>query len=122
MTEKSILVVEDDESLLSLAKTIFDLVPYECIAVPTAEEALQLIKEKKFTIFVLDIYLGPGMHGVDLAVILRKKFPTSKIYAITGYLELFTDVDPIVAGFDKCFLKPDGISDLIKRIKLDLNN
>ncbi len=120
MIEHSILVVEDDESLLNLAKTVFDLVPYDCVAVSSAEEALQLVKEKIFTIFVLDIYLGPGMHGVDLAVILRKKFPTSKIYAITGYLELFADIDPLVAGFDECFLKPNGVTDLIKRINLDL--
>lgn len=122
MTKHSILIVEDDESLLCLAKTVFDLIPCECTAANSAEKALQIIKEKDFTIFILDINLGTGMHGVDLAIILRKKFPTSKIYAITGYSALFAGIKPPIAGFDACFYKPNGLSDLIKCVDLDLKN
>ena len=72
MEQKDILIVEDDLDLIEILKAFYALLPYSYDIVNSGEEALELVKEKKFKIFVLDINLGSGkMHGVDLAISLR---------------------------------------------------
>lgn len=117
MTNHSMLIVEDDPSIVKLIRAFYDMHPYDYDTASSAEEALSIVEKKEFDIFIIDINLGLGMHGVDLAVILRKKFPDSKIFAITGFTYLFDTISPEVAGFDACFSKPEGFADLAARIK-----
>lgn len=120
MKKHSILVVDDDPSISKMLQAIFDLAGYDCVAVSSAKEALKVSEKKEFTIIILDINLDSDITGVDLAVILRKKFPNSKICALTGYTSLFNTISPAVAGFDKCFYKPDGIYEIINFIGTEL--
>lgn len=64
---KLIFLVEDDpimEEFLVLAIT--DETPYQVTAVHNGFEALQVVKEIKPHLFLLD-YLLPGMNGLELA-------------------------------------------------------
>lgn len=89
MSEIKILIVDDDpfaRSLLSggLATGGFKVVA----AVGTANDAVSAISRENVNIAILDLDLGPGPNGVDLAHILRRK--DSKI----GLIFLTTYSDP----------------------------
>lgn len=121
MEEKDILIVEDNLELVELLKAFYSLFPHSYEVIHSSEAALEIIKRRKFKIYVLDINLGSGkMHGVDLAVIIRKQSKEVKIYALTGYLELFNNISPRVAGFDKVYYKPVDYKKLLTQIDTDL--
>lgn len=123
MKKKDILVVDDKKDTMAVFEAIFSLIDgctYDVVS--TAEEVLDLVKTTEYKIFVLDINLGKSkMHGVDLALLLRKWYDSSKIYAITGHRNLFNNIDPSVAGFDTVFYKPESYADISKQIKKDLS-
>lgn len=121
MEKKDLLVVEDSPDTAAVFEAFFTLLPYDCVLTNTAEEAVALIKTTTFKVFILDINLGKSrMHGVDLSLLLRKECPEAKIYAITGHMDLFSNIDPSVAGFDGVFYKSHDYSKILKQIKEDL--
>ena len=121
MKEIDILIVEDNLELVELLEAFYALLPYSYEVVHSSEAALKVIEEKHFKIYVLDINLGTGkMHGVDLAVIIRKQSKDSKIYALTGHPEIFDKISPTIAGFNEVYYKPTDYKKLLKQIDDDL--
>lgn len=121
MRNKDILIIDDDVDLVRMLKAFYSLLPHSFDIVYSGEEALELVKTKNFKVFIIDINLGDNkMHGVDLAILIRKKFEDAKIYALTGHTNLFSNIDPSVAGFDGVFYKPDDYQELLEQISEDL--
>lgn len=123
MEQKDILVVEDNEELRPILDTFYSLLPYTYEVVPSGEEAVKLINCTDFKVYVLDINLGYNkMHGVDLAILIRRRDKEAKIYALTGHLSLFDTIDPEVAGFNEVYYKPNDYKRLLQRIQTDLGD
>ena len=67
----SILVVEDDEAIAELIRTVLNLVPgWGATVVHDAAAAREVFKHVKIEILVLDVKL-PGLSGIELLEILR---------------------------------------------------
>ena len=83
---ETILLVEDDTSLLALAKRILEGEGYVVLAEDTPEKALQLIQQHKEKIHMLvsDVIM-PGMNGRELEVHVRKAQPTIRTLFMSGY-------------------------------------
>lgn len=65
-TAKSILLVEDDGAIAELlVQMIAQETPYRVFAVPDAPQALELVKDIKPNLLLLDYWL-PTIHGIDL--------------------------------------------------------
>jgi len=65
-----------------------------------------------FPVFFLDLNL-PGMDGVALCRQIRKGWPMTICFAVTGYSSLFELSDCLEAGFEDYFTKPASLSDLL---------
>ena len=74
---------------------------------------LKYSKKEQFWVLFLDLNL-PGMNGVDLCREIRKQYPMSIAYAVTGYASLFELSDCRDAGFEDYFTKPASLSDLLE--------
>jgi len=121
MENYNILFIDDDKNIISVYRDIMALSPYSYKIATTGEEALQLIETMSFDIFIVDINLrSKELSGVDLGVVFRKKFKDAKIYAMTGYSNIFDSIEPSVAGFDKVLSKGFGFTELVEQIKKDL--
>ncbi len=81
----SILYVEDNPVLRKLATTMLE--DYDLVCVQTAESALDLINSQSFGLFLIDINLGKGMSGIELARSLRDHpdYKNTTLVAITAY-------------------------------------
>jgi len=66
LSQQSILVVDDDISLLEILKTGLSLRGYRCKAVRSATIALELLNQDSFDIMVIDIVF-PDMSGFQLS-------------------------------------------------------
>ncbi|MEA2058937.1 MAG: response regulator [Thermodesulfobacteriota bacterium] len=113
MSEKKILVVDDDEGILSLMKQIFTRAGYNVVLAENAEKALEILERENIYVFFLNINL-PGMNGLELCREIRKNMPMAIIHAVTGYASLFELSDSRDAGFDDYFNKPVKLSLLLK--------
>jgi DNA-binding NarL/FixJ family response regulator len=81
---KNILIIEDNYLMRFSLKSIIDgcnkyIVDTAC----DGNETLNIIKEKKFDLLLVDIQL-PDINGIDLAKQILKKIPSQKILFITG--------------------------------------
>lgn len=113
MSNRKILVVDDEEAILNMFVQAFSRDGYKVRSAESAEEALELLKGDKIQVMFLDLNM-PGMNGVDLCKEIRKDFPMAIIHAVTGYSSLFELADCREAGFDDYFTKPADLKILLR--------
>ena len=78
---KKILIVEDDEFLLSMYSTKFEIEGYDVVIASDGEMGLKKAEEEKPGIILLDIML-PNMDGFDVLKRLKANRETSSIPVI----------------------------------------
>jgi len=85
--EGKILVVEDEEAVLSLAAAILSFAGYDLETVFSAEEAMKKFKELggEIDLLLTDVVLD-GMSGLELAERLRILRPDLRILFMSGYV------------------------------------
>jgi len=109
--KRKLLVVDDDDSIRSLFKSLFAETAYDVHAVQDGPEALQILKDTPINVIFLDLKLF-GMDGITLCRQIRQTNPVAIIHAMTGWTVLFDLEECRAAGFDDYFVKPLDI-DLI---------
>lgn len=113
MTEKKILVVDDEKQIRDIFEQFFSRSGYTVQTVESAEEALEIMKKTPFSVLFLDLNL-PGMNGIELCRQISKNWPMAISHAVTGYASLFEIHDCREAGFEDYFTKPVNLSDLLE--------
>ena len=116
MSERKLLVVDDEESIRDMFEEAFSRAGYLVQSAESAEEALEILKKENIHVMFLDLNL-PGMNGVELCKQLRKDRPMDIILAVTGYSSLFELAECREAGFDDYFNKPVNLKILLKAAK-----
>jgi signal transduction histidine kinase/DNA-binding response OmpR family regulator len=104
----TILVVDDSNVNLMLAKTLLLNEGAEVIAVQSAEEALERISQQSFDLILLDLEM-PIMSGIDAAKKLREaNTPTEKtpIIAVTAHVLPEKRKEVEIAGMNDLLAKP----------------
>ncbi len=82
---KSILLVEDQDSLRETLVEHLHNLGYKTIGVETAEQAISYIsKENRVDYLLSDIVLGGKLTGIDVAKYFKLYFPQTKILLMTG--------------------------------------
>jgi len=79
-----LLIVDDDEETLFALKNYFVKKSYDTITASNGLEALKIIENSndRFDILITDIVM-PGVTGVALISVLKKKYPEMPVIAIT---------------------------------------
>lgn len=80
-----ILVVEDDPFTLSMLTGIISTSEFIAHGERSASRALSFAKDHEPAAVVLDLDLGKGPTGIDLAAALRKSFPRVGLTMLTSY-------------------------------------
>jgi len=105
LREKKILVVDDEVSILTMFKEIFNSEGYSVRTAKSAEEAFKILEGESIRVMFFDLRL-PAMSGIDLCWKIREKDQMSIIYAVTGYSTFYGLLECRAAGFDDFFVKP----------------
>ncbi|MCK4743641.1 MAG: response regulator [Sulfuriflexus sp.] len=109
----SILVVDDDPVLTALTSKILETANYQVTTAQHADEALEMLKQNKFSIVLSDITM-PGMDGYELAEKIRTTYPDIKIILLSGYHEKNNLTDSVQKSYDMRLKKPFQSDELIK--------
>ena len=85
---ETILVVDDELSLLSLAETILSTLGYRVLPASNGHSALSILKdEKDISLLLSDIIMPGGINGFELADGALAINPNLKILLTSGYVE-----------------------------------
>ncbi len=80
---KKILVVDDEQNIRLLLKTIFELEGYDVLLAANGKEALEVLEKEKPALLITDIMM-PEMDGWELMKKVRQKVNSSiPIIALT---------------------------------------
>ena len=113
MSDKNVMVVEDNEKNRKLMRVVLKAKGYNVIEATTGEEALNILKNQKPDIILMDIQL-PGIDGLTLvrqikADLLTKDIP---IIAVTAYAMKGDEQKFIETGCDSYISKPINTQEL----------
>jgi len=78
---KRILVVDDDENILSLERTILEQKGFEVTTADGGEQALKLLKQEAFDLVLLDVMM-PDKDGFEVCRLIKQDARTSTIPVI----------------------------------------
>ncbi len=121
------ILVDDEEEVRSGIATIIDwgksgfFVPRQA---ENGREALDLIEEDVPDVVITDITM-PLMNGLELASVIRERFPTVKTAILTGFDDFRFAQQAIHYGVAEYLLKPvlpSDIDSLLAKLKTQLDN
>jgi PAS domain S-box-containing protein len=112
-----VLLVEDNE-LNSKLTTVYLRDTYSVDSAQNASEAMRMLNEKSYSAILMDINLGEGLNGVDIAQTARtmNKYIDTPIIAITGYALNDDKNNLLKCGFSHYLAKPYQKNQLVELI------
>lgn len=117
LTKGPVLLVEDEAPLLRLAERALQRAGFEVIALPSGEEALELVESgAALPLALVSDVVMPGLDGLELAARLRERDPDLPVLLVSGYAEAALGRD-LSAERLRLLSKPYGLADLVAELR-----
>jgi DNA-binding response OmpR family regulator len=117
-TALDILVVDDDAPLREMLVRSFEREGHRVTAVADGDQALAATNDDHdFDVILLDVALGPGPAGHDVARAIRARRDVVPIIMLTALDSEADVVQGLEAGADDYVTKPFGVAELRSRIR-----
>lgn len=113
---QDIMIVDDQRALREEVAEFLRSQGLRCAAASSGREALQLAKERDFTVILVDIKL-PDISGIELTDQLRRHSPESLILIITAHPSIDTVVSALRMGALDYMTKPLILEDLLRKVR-----
>ena len=110
-TKRKILVVEDDDEFRKMITDALTLFNHEVELASSAEEALKTLEKKSYDMIISDITM-PGISGLEMTKILRKKKIKTPVVIISGHSDTQTITESLKNGVNDYIQKPLRIKDI----------
>jgi DNA-binding response OmpR family regulator len=120
-TTKTILVVDDDKSILRTFTRILQKNGYEIDPAETGKEAIEKVGVKHYDLALVDIRL-PDMDGTELLAKMKKPLQNTIKIMITGFPSLESGAKALDEGADAYLVKPVKPEELLVLIEEKLKN
>ena len=115
MTQRTVLVVEDEENLLEALKYNLEREGYEVRAAEDGEQGLEVARQARPDIILLDVML-PKLDGLEVCRILRRETDVP-ILMLTARGEEIDRVVGLEIGADDYVTKPFSMRELMVRVR-----
>ena len=114
---KKILLVEDDTFLIDLYVTKLEESGLKVDAARDGQEALDIVKKKKFDLIILDL-LMPNMNGWDFLKKIRDSGLKTKVIIVSNYDQEIERQRALQAGASAYLVKVDHTpTEIVEKIK-----
>jgi two-component system probable response regulator PhcQ len=112
MRRDKVLLVDDEPGSLLILRKALRNEPYEVLTAASGEAAMATIQQQPIDAVVTDQEM-PGMSGTDLMALLRRDYPTTARFILTGRATLEVALDAINMGaIHRFFVKPCNVREL----------
>ena len=116
MNIMKILVVDDEDIVLESCQAIFELEGFEVMLVPSADKALEAMKNDNFVLLLVDVKM-PKKDGMYLMRKVKKQWPDIPIIVMSGYYTTETIKKAIEMGAVTFIAKPFEPDELVKTVR-----
>lgn len=113
---KSILLVEDEESMQILLSYMLQSKGFVVTIADNGADAVSLLKSQKFDILCTDIML-PKMNGIEVCKFSREFYPHLPIIVISSKSQEKEIEEALSAGANDYVKKPFDVDDLLLKIQ-----
>ena len=110
-----ILIVDDEEDLVSALAERLRLRGFQVETATTGTDALTHVSAGDFSVVILDVKM-PGIGGVELMVEIMRKHPDLPVILFTGHGSVADARRGMEEGAFDYIMKPVDIDDLIHKI------
>ncbi|HUH65054.1 MAG TPA: response regulator [Syntrophales bacterium] len=116
--QKTILIVDDEEHIVDLIAYNIEKEGFKSVKAYNGESALDLVKNKKPDLVILDLML-PGIRGMEVCKTIRQNRETESLPVImlTAKSDQSDKVLGLEMGADDYITKPFNVRELIARIR-----
>src|SRR4030042_3596931 len=84
MSEKRMLVIDDESVVLSSCRRIFSAEGWEVVTTESPRQGLELASGSRFDVVLCDWGM-PELNGLDVVEMLDKRAPDAAVVMITGF-------------------------------------
>jgi len=113
--KKSILIIDDDKSILNIFTRILQKQGYHTDTAETGQEALEKLEANSYDLALIDVKL-PDTNGTDLLARINQTHPNMIKIAITGFPSLEDASKVIDRGAAAYLVKPVKSEELVSII------
>jgi two-component system, NtrC family, response regulator PilR len=114
--KRSILIVDDEISVLQTLRMILEREGYRVTAVQSCAEALPRLKRGKFDAVITDLNMEADDIGFEVARAALKLKPRPAVIIYTGYGTPVNARTALELGVDYLAMKPLAVEDLISAL------
>jgi DNA-binding response OmpR family regulator len=119
--KKTILVVDDDKSILRTFTRILQKNGYAIDAAETGREAIEKAEARHYDLALVDVRL-PDMDGTDLLAKMKNTLHDTIKIMITGFPSIESGIKALDEGADAYLVKPVKPEELLMLIEEKLKN
>jgi DNA-binding response OmpR family regulator len=121
MSDKAILVVDDDPNALDIVRTFLESKGYTVATAKDGTEALAQMDALRPALVLLDVMM-PGMDGWEVARIIKNhpQFGTTRVVMLTARSDFADKHEGLRAGADDYIVKPIQLRELGERVERNL--
>ncbi len=119
MSESYILIVDNEEEERDNIRDLLELEGYQVDTCDTAEEAHTFVEQRLPDLVLLDVLL-PGSDGLELLRILKEKYPSLPVLAVSASTQEEICLKVNEYGVDTLVYKPYEQEQLLKLINSQL--
>lgn len=112
----TILIIEDDPSIVELLKLYLQQADYRIILASDGEDGLEKYYNENPDCILLDLML-PKMDGIELCRMIRLDDSATPLIMLTGKGESYDIIKGLDTGADDYVVKPFNPNELMARIK-----
>jgi DNA-binding NtrC family response regulator len=116
MEQLRILIVDDEEDLVSILAERLTLRGFHVEAATCGADALRHIREDDFSVLVLDVKM-PGIDGLALLAEVKQRHPDLPVILFTGHGSVADAEKGMEQGAFDYVMKPIDIDELIAKIR-----
>lgn len=120
MNKKNLLVVDDEEIILSVLAEDLNRDDLFVQTASNGEEAMNLLAKNHYNLIVTDLAM-PGVDGIEVLRVAKQLDPTVCVVILTGYGNMTSAIEALRLGADDYLLKPCESEELYYRISRCLN-
>lgn len=114
-----IIIIDDDESIRQVLKTILEEEGYAVDTADTGKEAVLKTNEKAYNLALIDMRL-PDIEGIDLILKIKDTTPRMRKIIVTGYPTIQNAMEAVNRQADAFILKPFDVERVLQTIREQL--
>lgn len=109
--KKSVLVVDDEKSILDFLEIMLHREGYEVITVNTAKKAIQQLEARAFDVMITDISM-PEMNGIELLEKVKQLHAETAVIIMTAHGSTSSAVEAMRLGASDYLTKPFQVEEM----------